>query len=106
MSVDGKVAVEPQGKLKKKYVSPSGVSKLRRPPLSRSERVCIFARRRDLGEHDVVVSGGRVVGKGGNVLKVARISKAAPLRRWKTAGRLPRAICKFDSLSIFESRQS
>jgi electron transfer flavoprotein alpha subunit len=80
MSVDGKVAVEPQGKLKKKYVSPSRVSKLRRPPPSRSERVCIFARRRDLGEHDVVVSGGRVVGKGGNVLKVARISKAAPLR--------------------------
>lgn len=73
------MAAEPQGEVKK-YVSPSGVSKLRRRPLSRRERACMFARRRDLGEHDVVFPGGRVVGKGGNMLKVARISNAAPHR--------------------------
>ena len=60
MGDDGKVATEPQGKLKK-YVSPSRVSKLRQRPVSRSERVCMFARRRDLGEHDVVAPGGRIV---------------------------------------------
>ena len=42
----------------------------------------MFARRRDLGEHDVVAPGGRVVGKGGNVLKVARISQRSPTSSW------------------------
>ena len=66
-----------QGQMKK-YVSPSRVSKLRRRPLSRSEVVCIFAKRRDLGEHNVVDPSGREVGK--EVETRSKSLAVAPLR--------------------------